>query len=274
MRIAHITDLHISREPERGDYNAKRILGYINYRLFRSRRYQEQIAEAALRLLMQNPPDLVLLTGDITQHGLDSEFEAAEKLLAIVTDAQVPVIAVAGNHDAYGNDNGKHRVGNKLPAFLRRIALDLMPDSQGIFHLPGVELAALRQDVPTPIFFSYGRQDSGELRRARSIWQDSPDGVMRIVCGHYPVIDPHGGRLLYFRGLRKAEKLIEFCRDHQVAAYFCGHNHKRFVAPMPGNCMQYVAPALSAVKGAGKEWISVYECGPGLEHPLEVRIHD
>ncbi len=269
MRIAHITDLHISREPERGEYNAKRLLGYLNYRLFRSRLYQEKVAEAALRQMMLDPPDLVLLTGDITQHGLESEFAAAEKLLAIVTGANIPVIAVAGNHDVYGTDNGKSGP-HILRAFLRRIALDLLPDNQGIFHLPGVELAALRQDVPTPVFFSYGRQDSGELRRATSVWQDAPNGVMRIVCGHYPVIDPHGGRLLYFRGLRKAEKLIDFCREHRVAAYFCGHNHKRFIAPMPGGCMQYVAPALSAVKGVGKEWISVYQCAPEQEHPVEV----
>jgi hypothetical protein len=70
--------------------------------------------------------------------------------------------------------------------------------------------------------------------------------------------------------LRHAEKLVEFCAEHHVAGYFCGHNHKRFSAPMPGGCMQYAAPALSSVRHAGTEWVSVYECDSRFEHPRDI----
>lgn len=264
MRIAHITDLHVARPPAFGEYNTKRVLGYINYRLFRSRRYREHVAEAALRRLMEErPPDLVILTGDITQHGLDVEFDAAEELLSIVTGGGVPVIAVPGNHDIYG-----HISPVRLDTFLRNISGSLECDENGVFRFDDVEILPLFQGIPTPPFFSHGRQKSAELSRAKTLWSDPPD-AMRLVCGHYPVIDPHGGRLVYFHGLRNAEKLIDFCRDHQVAGYFCGHNHKRFAAEMPGGCMQYAGPALSSVRHADREWISVYECRPGLKHPLD-----
>lgn len=264
MRIAHISDLHVARQPKRDEFNLKRALGYVNYRLFRSRRYQEQVAKNAIETLMQRPPDLVILTGDITQHGLDHEFDAAEALLSPITKQDIPIIAVAGNHDIYGQDDP-----TRLTHLLASLARPLHPDRQGIYRLPGVEILPLSQGIPTPLFFSHGRQNSGELRRAREPWSTPPDNVMRLVCGHYPVIDPHGGRLLYFRGLRRAEKLIEFCRDHQVAGYFCGHNHKRFAAPMPGGCMQYAAPALSSVKHIATEWVSVYQCGPEFDHPKD-----
>lgn len=266
MRIAHISDLHVARPPAIGEYNAKRVLGYLNYRLFRGRRYQESVAAAALQRLAATPPDLVLLTGDITQHGLDAEFEEAGTLLSVLVERSIPVVAIAGNHDIYGMASSR-----SLDRLRRRLSPDLQPDENGILHFPGVELLPLAQGIPTPIFFSHGRQSQDELDKARKAWAEPPDGVMRLVCGHYPVIDTHGGRLLYFRGLREAESLIDFCREHHVAGYFCGHNHKRFAAPMPGGCMQFAAPALSAVRSADREWISVYECGPNLENPREIR---
>lgn len=267
MLIAHISDLHVARHPAFGEYNAKRLLGYVNYRLFRGRRYREQVAEYALNLLVEQGPDLVLLTGDVTQHGLDAEFDGAEKLLAPVIDKGIPIIAVAGNHDIYGYFSPA-----RLVAFLRRVAGGLEPDENGIIRFKDVEILPLAQGIPTPIFFAHGRQDQDELARGRQAWEKPVNGVMRLVCGHYPVIDPHGGRLLYFRGLREADSLVEFCASHGVAGYFCGHNHKRFAAEMPGGCMQYAAPALSSVKGHEKEWVSVYKCGPQQRHPLDVNL--
>jgi 3',5'-cyclic AMP phosphodiesterase CpdA len=267
MRIAHISDLHVARTPSPGEYTPKRLLGFVNHWLFRSRLYPEHVAGEALRALMATPPDLVLLTGDITQHGLDAELDAAEELLSAVTRAGVPIIAVPGNHDMYGTEEHP-----RLRRFLDALLLGNHPDRQGVFHFGAVEVLPLAQGIPTPLFFSHGRQNSGELRRAGEVWGAPPAGTMRLVCGHYPVIDPHGGRLLYFRGLRRAGMLIDFCRDHRVAGYFCGHNHKRFAAPMPGGCMQYAAPALSAVRHAKDEWASVYVCEPGRGQPVDEHV--
>lgn len=265
LRIAHITDPHVARTPAWREYNAKRLLGQINYRLFRRRRHRESIAAAALRRLVDMQPDVVLLTGDITQHGLDAEFEAAERLFSILSDAGIPVALTAGNHDVYGDSDPK-----RLENLRQTLALGQAPDAHGILHLPGVEILLLEQSVPTPPFFSHGRQDEAELARASLAWAAPPDGVMRLVGGHYPVIDPHGGGLLHFRGLRQAEKLIAFCSERQVAGYFCGHNHKRFSAEMPGGCRQFAAPSLSAARSGTQSWVGVYECGPALPQPKEL----
>lgn len=264
MLIAHISDLHIARAPLLAEYNAKRLLGYVNYRLFRGRVYREYIAEEALAALAEDPPDLVFLTGDITQHGLLAEFDAAERLLSVLTRHNIPIIAVPGNHDIYGAATAEY-----LKAFIDRLSLAVREGGDGIIRLPGVEILPLEQGVQTLPFFSYGIQSEEELARAAVAWADPPNGVMRLVIGHYPVIDSHGGRLLYFRGLREASLLIDFCERHQVAAYFCGHNHTRYVAAMPGGCVQYAAPALSCVRQAAEEWISVYECDPALSRPVE-----
>ena len=263
MRIAHITDLHVARPPAWGEYNVKRTFGWLNHLLFRRRRYRESVAAAALHRLAERIPDLVILTGDITQLGLDSEFAAAKRLLAIFGERHIPVVVVAGNHDVYGKS-----VPSCLSELRRASARDIFSGSDGIIRFPGVELLPLAQEIFTPPFFSYGRQDMDELIKASSAWSKPANKVMRLVCGHYPVIDAGGGRLRLFRGLRNAGALIDFCREHQVAGYFCGHNHKRFSVSMPGGCMQFAAPALS---GRGGSRVSVYECGPEHKYPLEIQ---
>lgn len=266
MRIAHISDLHISRRPFLGEFNLKRLLGYGNYLLFRGRRYREHVAMTALDKLAALAPDLVLATGDLTQHGLAGEFDVVAGLLDGFAEKRIPVIAVAGNHDIYGPVS---RIA--FDALRRRLAPDLRPDRHGIYRFPGVELLVLEQCIVSPPFFSHGRQSREELENAASAWSGEPGGVMRLVAGHYPVVDPHGGIFSFLHGLRKARMLADFCRDHHVAAYFCGHNHKRFVAEMPGGCIQYTAPALSDSRKAAFEWVSVYDCSAGNAHPVEVR---
>lgn len=259
VRIAHVTDVHVARPLTFAESNPKRILGYVNYHLFRRRRYTEEAARAALVGMLEGPgglsssasspslPDCVLLTGDITQHGLDAEFAAARELFAPVAARGIPILAVPGNHDVYGRG-----MSPALCALIKDWAAPLVPGDGGIYRCAGAEILPLFQCVPTPPFCSYGRQDPEELARAHGVWAKPPEGVVRIVTGHFPVIDPHGGKLLRYRGLRRAEALIRFCAEHSVAAYFCGHDHKAFVEAMPGGCVQYAGAALSAVKGAEK----------------------
>lgn len=263
LRVAHISDLHVARAPEWKDFNLKRMLGRVNFLLFRRLRYKERVAEAAIHTLMRDPPDLVILTGDITQLGLEAEFAAVERLLAPVTGAGIPVVAVAGNHDIYGEHSRQ-----RFERFRAHVALHLRQDADGIIRLPGVEILPLEQGVPGPPFMSRGRQGVEELELAAEGWREEPGDTVRLACGHYPVIDPHGGRLVFLHGLRELEILAAFCRDHAVAAYFCGHNHRRFSAAMPGGCRQFSAPALSDLRWAGAERASVYECRPGEADPV------
>ncbi|KAB8189346.1 phosphodiesterase [Nonomuraea phyllanthi] len=73
--IAHLSDIHLGATPQ----SAGR-------------------ADAVMRYLDALPHDLdaVLVTGDIADHGLDEEYEAARKLLG----SRHPVLAGPGNHDA------------------------------------------------------------------------------------------------------------------------------------------------------------------------------
>ncbi|MBX3683141.1 MAG: metallophosphoesterase, partial [Thauera sp.] len=72
VRILHLSDPHFG--TERDDAVAA-------------------VRTAAQRLV----PDLVVLSGDITQRARDAQFAAAGRFMASLGDA--PVLAVPGNHD-------------------------------------------------------------------------------------------------------------------------------------------------------------------------------
>jgi 3',5'-cyclic AMP phosphodiesterase CpdA len=257
-----VSDLHVARRPGGGEWNAKRLLASVNQRFFRGRRHREERAAAALSSLAAGLPDLVLFTGDFTQHGLESELAVAEKLLYPLTERKIPVLAVAGNHEYYGGARP-----SSLTDRLLRLSLGIRPDPDGIIRsFPGVEIILLEQSVPTWLFFSKGRQDPGELERAAAVWSLPPLGIMRLACGHFPVIDIGKGAFLALRGLEEAGRLAGFLARCRVAGYFCGHNHRRFETELLGGCRQYSAPAIA---GDGAE-AALYECGGELAYPALV----
>lgn len=261
MRLAHCSDLHAVRGFGWKEANIKRLLAAVNQTLFRRRRHRERLAAAAVAELTAGRPDAVIFTGDFSQHGLRKEFAAAEEIFSPLTRAGIPILAVAGNHDYYDGN-----VPAGLADLIRRLSLGIRRDADGIVRLPGVEMLLLEQAVSTPPFISAGRQKPEELIMAAPAWRQPPDGVMRLVCGHYPVIDAHPrDPLLVLRRLHNAEDLARFIDRAGVAGYFCGHNHCRFETALAGGSRQYAAPSLSS---AGFDGVAIYECGPGLAHPI------
>jgi len=72
--IAHISDLHVSVSD-----------------------FDEDIFMKAVTEINNLKPDMVILTGDLTDHGYYKEFEQATRYLAMF---ESPLFAVPGNHDA------------------------------------------------------------------------------------------------------------------------------------------------------------------------------
>ena len=70
-RIFHLSDIHFGAE-------------------------NKAACEAALRHCHDNEPDLVLITGDITQQGFSQEFEDAARWIREMPE---PVFVTVGNHD-------------------------------------------------------------------------------------------------------------------------------------------------------------------------------
>jgi hypothetical protein len=109
VRLIHLTDPHLSTPPDwrslaGRSHFGKRYLGYASW--FRKRRHQLRRAwldEMTVEMAALNP-DLVILTGDLTQIGTEEEIRQARDWLEGLAPAG-RVAFVPGNHDTYAKDS-------------------------------------------------------------------------------------------------------------------------------------------------------------------------
>jgi 3',5'-cyclic-AMP phosphodiesterase len=203
--FAHVSDVHIDA-GERSVKRAGRVFRYL--------------AE------LPTPPDAVIVTGDLADHGAESEYERLRELV----DLPVPVLWCPGNHDA------------REP--YRKALLGEAPDARPInraFEINGVLILMLDSSIP-------GRND-GLLADETIEWlgaalANQPD-LPTFVCFHHPP-EPLGipfiDEMRQFGGERLAA-LVE--RNPQVVAVLCGHAHTPAVSTFAGRPM-LVAPSVTS----------------------------
>jgi 3',5'-cyclic AMP phosphodiesterase CpdA len=187
--VAHLSDLHLDGSEQRAD-RARRVMAYLN--------------------AAPTPLDALLVTGDIADHGLASEYEEALEILS----ASFPIFTCPGNHDkraAYqqvllGSD------GTEEPA-------EGAPVNRA-YQAAGAVFALCDSTI-------LGRDD-GHLSDATLSWLDrvlagAPD-TPAFVCFHHPPVT-----LQYpFDNIRQfgEERLAAVIERHpQVVAMVCGHAH-------------------------------------------------
>ncbi len=215
LHLAQLTDLHVQEPGGRND------LGYDS---------NAALAVAVERLIGLAPlPDVVVLTGDLTDHGTPVEFDQLNALLAPL---EMPVMPVAGNHD--------ERLG-LADAFPDVTSEGPEPFWQWTHDLGDVRLVAIDTTIE-------GRHD-GELCATRLDWLDAqlaaaPDHPT-IVCMHHPPFRT-GIWWMDAGGLRTgADELRAVIRHHpQVRRVICGHHHRSIITSW-GSTVVSVAPSTS-----------------------------
>jgi Icc protein len=201
MLICQLTDLHVRPRGQAANRVSE----------------TNMLTERAFRVVAAfNPrPDVVIITGDLTECGLDSEYANLAAMMG--RTLSMPVYVIPGNHDRRDN--------------LRKT----------LAHLPGVT-----QD---PHFVQYAVEDypvrlvmldtlvpgasHGELSAAQVAWLDrtlaeQPAKPTLIAMHHPPFVTgiPHMDKIALlnpdrFRGV--------VARHHQVQRIICGHHHRAIV---------------------------------------------
>jgi 3',5'-cyclic AMP phosphodiesterase CpdA len=176
LRIAHVSDLHVlsalGSEWRRALFN-KRVTGYANVLLRRGRVYRREYLAAVLAAAVERA-DHVVVTGDITNLALESEYDEARRLLDDVARTR-EVTVVPGNHDIYlpqiAHEGRFLRhfepfLRSDLPSFATRVPAG---------HFPCVKLRgpaafiALSSAVPRPPFVSAGFLGHAQLEALRAV---------------------------------------------------------------------------------------------------------
>ena len=199
MLIAQLTDLHV------------RPIGRASSRVVET----TMLTERAIRAVMTRKPlpDVVLLTGDLTDRGLAEEYETLAAILA--RNVAVPVFAIPGNHDRRETMLAHFPGTRQEEGFIQYVLDD--------FPVRLVMLDTLVQGAP-----------HGELCAARMEWLDRtlsavPDKPTLVAMHHPPFlcgIAHMDGMALQGRGAFTA--LI--ARHRQVERIICGHDHRPVTA--------------------------------------------
>lgn len=151
-RILHLSDTHFGTE-------------------------REPVVRAVLRLADDLQPDLVVLTGDITQRARRSQFTAARRFVQAL---QRPVLAVPGNHDI-PLFNVMARWLNPYGGYRRALGPVLEP----VVDIPG--LLAIGVNSTRPSRRKNGEVDAGQVERVAQRLRKASADCLRIVLLHHPV---------------------------------------------------------------------------------------
>jgi 3',5'-cyclic AMP phosphodiesterase CpdA len=215
VHIAQISDLHV-RPP-----------GTLAYGISETNLYLEHAVHRLLRL--GTSLDAVLVTGDLTDCGLQEEFAIVQWLLARLP---VPVYAIPGNHDGRQAFRAAFAGAGYLPqdGSLNYVA-----------EVGPVRIVALDSVVEGE---SHGAVTEGTLRFLEQALDAAP-GVPAIVMLHHPPFETgiaHMDKISLLEGRDVLEAVIS--RRPWVARVLCGHVH-RPIQRLFGGTLCQVAPSVA-----------------------------
>jgi 3',5'-cyclic AMP phosphodiesterase CpdA len=159
-------------------------------------------------------PDLVVVSGDLTQRAKPAEFVEARRFLDTLP---TPLLAVPGNHDVplY---NVAQRFLWPLDKYRRYISPDLEP------AYIDAEIAVVGVNTTRSNVFKGGRVNREQIDRVREILCPLPKPIVKIVFTHHPFDLPpgHASRELVGRA-RKAMQMFASCGADILLS---GHLHE------------------------------------------------
>ena len=224
--IAHISDTHFGGPPDARD-RAEAVLAHL--------------------LALDPRPDVLLVTGDVADHGTPEEYAEAR----LVLDAWPgPKLVGTGNHDVR-DEFARGLLDREADGLLR---LDL--DVAGLRLLMLDSLVSARD----------GRRiDHGELDEESLAWLDgqlASDGRPTFVCLHHPPADIGLGLMAPIL-LKDPEPLEGVITKHaHVVATLVGHAHTACATTFAGRPLLVGGGVASTVPLDAEPYPVVWEAGP------------
>lgn len=185
----------------------------------------EQAVAAALAYCQADPPDLVLVTGDITQQGFRREFEAAARWLEQMPE---PVFVTVGNHDVpyWSLIDRVFHPWRRFEQTTGHPAHDHQFVGDG-FMVRGVTTARGWQ---ARLNWSKGVIDLDQTRRAAAALEASRPSDIRILACHHPLVEMIGAPMT--GEVKRGEAAARIFAEAGVDLIMTGHVHVPFAVPI------------------------------------------
>jgi len=258
MLIAHVSDLHVLAlrgVPLRTLLRGKRLQGYANLLIRRRREHDVAVARRVLQDVRDRRPDMVVITGDVSNLSLEQELVTAREIIASelrIDDEAVTI--VPGNHDAYTHDVVRDGTFERVYARWQRSDDPTGPTQHRyplVRLLPDVAIVGLSSAVPRGPFIASGEVGAAQLDRVRRLLEHP--AIRRsavLVLVHHPVVGMLGPVHRWMRGLRDADQLVTLLRRHGDVLVAHGHLHRQVFHRLDGLLISGVTSA--SLRGHGR----------------------
>lgn len=289
MRIAHFSDLHLLA-LERADWSRflnKRLTGWANLRLKRGSIHRASYVRAIAQDVSAHPFDHVVITGDLTNLALESEFELAVRVLE--EDLRIDpsrVSLVPGNHDLYTRGAlVSRRFERYFDRWLRSDLPEIQADVSGarfpVVRLRGpAAIVSLSSAVPRPPLIAAGELGRAQLDALGRVLAHPEVSARTLVLAlHHPAVHPWSRLKHHVEGLRDAAGLLSLLRDVSRGLVLHGHLHRRIqrkITTSAGSLLHIGATSASlhhesADRMAG---YNVYEMDESGATQVQARVFD
>lgn len=219
--LAQFSDVHLSPLVGFGPryWNTKRALGYLNWQRRRRRVHSTVIANQLVADALALNPDHTVITGDLINLGLPSEYVAAETWLRSV-GAPDNVTLVPGNHDIYTalrGDIGVLRWAQYMGGDAATLAFPFLR------QVGPLAIIGLNSAIETPPFNAYGKLGAEQIEVAGDLLErHRGDDTARVVLIHHP---PLSDLATARRGLKDAAQFSRMLKARGAELVLYGHNH-------------------------------------------------
>lgn len=183
---------------------------------------QPAVMEALVSLAGRLRPDVVVLSGDITQRARQAQFRAAR---AFVDRLGAPVLAIPGNHDI-PLFNLWARLRHPYAQHIAAFGTNLEP----VHDSPDLRVVCV--NTTRARRHKHGEVSAAQVERVASALQGAQPGQLRVVVVHQPV------------AVTRTEDVQNLLRGHEAALLrwaqagadivMGGHIHLPFVKPLQG----------------------------------------
>ena len=177
----------------------------------------QKVSEAILRLISHRTPNLVVVSGDLTQRAKPGQFRQAREFVDRIS---VPVIAVPGNHDV-PMYRCWERALSPFGAYRKYFDRNLEP----VFSDSEVYVVGVNTAFGWTI--ENGRFTDRRLREVEELLQEAPLESFKIVVAHHPPIRPP--ELSKKSVAINAERALEIFSRSGVELLLSGHLHRSMV---------------------------------------------
>ncbi|MFS8367474.1 metallophosphoesterase family protein [Acetobacter oryzifermentans] len=261
VHIAHLSDPHLPLVglPSFKEIRFKRILSLLSWQLRRRHLHKLPALQSIMRDIGHFHPDMVALTGDLTNLGLLKEFQHARQWL--LQQDLPPTLLIPGNHDALIKENSATK--QALWAEWLHSSTQPEPAAPSLLVKNHIALIGVNTAVPTLPFLASGKAGQTQLvlladllRRARVM------GLCRIVLLHHP---PAQGIVSRRKGLDDFLAFQDVLRAEGAELVLYGHSHRAQITTLPGTDILTVSSTSAShiadepEKSAGWNAISVHK---------------